>query len=280
MSFLKITDPKKRDEIVREYLETKKNIKSQNLIARLGRQDMLSMYKDKYEPIIEGQKKIVEEVKSLKETMEKLPAAIQQAPYPLFQSAIEGAEGEDLLLDPTAAKYLRKFTTPDADKIYGIKDKAGVFYIGNKEVDVKGDNIVVGDDEYEGTPGLWELIVMAKPDENKYTSDDLGNYAKIMIDTKALTKGKDNVPKANRGWKWNNLLKEIWNDRDHYKGEGVTTIVIPSDPNTLLERLDLLMASKAAGNTGARNEIVSICDELKRQNVITPNEYKKLMVTL
>ena len=31
-----------------------------------------------------------------------------------------------------------------------------------------------------------------------------------------------------------------------------------------LERLDLLFASQEAGNTGVRNELVSICDESKR----------------
>jgi len=40
---------------------------------------------------------------------------------------------------------------------------------------------------------------------------------------------------------------------------------LPCDPNALCERLELLMASKQAGNTRLRNEIVSICDELMRQ---------------
>ena len=42
-------------------------------------------------------------------------------------------------------------------------------------------------------------------------------------------------------------------------------IVIPSDPNALLERFDLHMASYITGNTGVRNEIVSVADELKRE---------------
>jgi len=42
-------------------------------------------------------------------------------------------------------------------------------------------------------------------------------------------------------------------------------IFLSSDPNALCERLELLIASKEAGNTGVRNEIVSICDELLRQ---------------
>jgi len=40
---------------------------------------------------------------------------------------------------------------------------------------------------------------------------------------------------------------------------------LPSDPNALCERLELLMASKQAENTGLRNAIVSICDKLLRQ---------------
>ena len=42
----------------------------------------------------------------------------------------------------------------------------------------------------------------------------------------------------------------------------------------------LVMASKGAGNTGVGNEIVSICDELKRQNIIDVNAYKNLMSSL
>ena len=69
------------------------------------------------------------------------------------------------------------------------------------------------------------------------------------------------------------MLKQIWSERDKYEGKGV--VIIPSDPNALLDRLDLLMASKGAGNTGLRNEIVSICDELKRQQILNVNADSK-----
>ena len=51
---------------------------------------------------------------------------------------------------------------------------------------------------------------------------------------------------------------------------------MPSDPNALLERLDLLLASQEAGHTGVRNELVSICDELKRKGVLDAETYKKI----
>ena len=71
------------------------------------------------------------------------------------------------------------------------------------------------------------------------------------------------------------MLKPIWDNREEYEGSGV--IIISSDPNTLLERPDLLLASQEAGHTGVRNELVSICDELKRQGVFNSNAYKKLI---
>jgi len=55
---------------------------------------------------------------------------------------------------------------------------------------------------------------------------------------------------------------------------------LSSDPNGLCERLELLMASKQAENTGVRNEIVSICDELLRQKILPHDAYKNLMLTL
>ena len=58
------------------------------------------------------------------------------------------------------------------------------------------------------------------------------------------------------------------------KGTGLK--ILPSDPNALIDRFDLLFSSQKAGHTGVRNEIVSILDELKRQGVLKTNEYKKL----
>ena len=57
-----------------------------------------------------------------------------------------------------------------------------------------------------------------------------------------------------------------------YTGKGLTaalpTIILPSDPIALVERLDILTASKAAGNKDGRNELVSVCDELLRHKLI------------
>ena len=80
--------------------------------------------------------------------------------------------------------------------------------------------------------------------------------------------------KSDNRYKWSAILRDIWKHPEKFTGEGI--VVIPSDPNALLERLDLLLASQEAGHTGVGNELVSICDELKRQGVLDARTYKKL----
>ena len=108
-----------------------------------------------------------------------------------------------------------------------------------------------------------------------------------MHSTNALRRNNDeneNKPKANRSWKWKHILKPIWDEKELYTGKGLIssfpTIILPCDPIALVERLDILMASKAAGNTGVRNELVSVCDELLRQTLIDKNKYKIIMLQL
>ena len=102
-----------------------------------------------------------------------------------------------------------------------------------------------------------------------------------MLKTNAIHTNNNpdsNRPKGNyRGRKWKYIVGPIWFGKKpmkEYEGSGV--VVIPSDPNALLERLDLLLASQEAGHTGVRNELVGICDELKRQDVLDTKAYKKL----
>ena len=222
-------------------------------------------------------KEITGELKPIKEGIERLPQAIKFPAYPSVQAFEKPIEGEDTqYTGEVAEKYLRKFATKDdADKTFGLYDKHGNFYIGNKLVTIIDNDLIVGEDEYEGTPGLWELIVSRKP--KNFTSEDYENYAKLMVKSNTLHRNnnpENTNPKGNRGYKWNNILKHIWDKRSEYEGEGVT--VIPSDANALLERLDLLLASQATGHTGVGNELVSICDELKRQGVIGTDAYKKI----
>ena len=108
---------------------------------------------------------------------------------------------------------------------------------------------MVEDEIIKGTPGLWELNMSKNPNDNLYTYKDYDNYGNLMFKTNVLYRDNDpktSRPKSSKSEKWY-LLGNIWCKMKKYEGKGV--VVIPSDPNALFERLDLLLASKEAGNT-------------------------------
>jgi len=288
MSFLKITDPKKRDLIVEEFLKTKRNIQDNYLTERLGDSSIQREMSKMFKPITKAQtdvkESLLDELKPIRENlMKKLPTIA----FPQFQAIAAPPEDEDEDLDTSglyigeiAEEYLRKFASKqEVDKTFGIYNKDGKFYIGDSPIDIKGDNITIKGKEYLGTPGLWELLIMREPDDAIYTAEDKSNYIEILDNTSAIKHGNDpksKKPKSSRGYKYKAIIKPIWENLNY--GSGVKTIVIPSDSYALVDRLDLLLASKAAGNTGVRNELVSICDELLRQKELNKSQYKKLML--
>ena len=77
MSFLKISDPIKRDSIVKEFLELKKKIRNNLLSERTGEQQLQTDPSKFYRPITETQKatarEITEGLKPIREGIEKLP---------------------------------------------------------------------------------------------------------------------------------------------------------------------------------------------------------------
>ena len=226
MSFLKISDPAKRVLIVKVYLELKKNIRDNLLSERTREQELQTDLSKFYRPITETQKatarEITEELKPFKEVIKKLPQATTFPAYLSIQASEKPFEGEDTqYIGKVAEKYLGKFATKDeADKMYGLYDKDRKFYIGNKLEIIVDNDLVVGKDEYEGTPGLWELIVSKNLDKAIYTPEDEASYAKLMVKTNILHQKYDPNnprPRSRDSPKWKNILSEIWKKEKNMK---------------------------------------------------------------
>ena len=91
--------------------------------------------------------------------------------------------------------------------------------------------MIVGDKEYAGMPGLRELTVATTPDDKIFTNGDYDKYAEIMHSTNALrikNNESETKPKVNKRWKWKHILKPIWDEKDLYKGNGLTLQFPPS----------------------------------------------------
>ena len=140
MSFLKISDPVKRDLIMTEYLEPKKNIRDNLVSEKTGEQQLQTDLSKFYRPITETQKatarEITEGLKPIREGIENLPQAVT---FPPTQPLGEASGDEKLQeLGEIAKKYLNR---PDPDTTFGIPNEEGLYYIGDKQATIVNNNI-------------------------------------------------------------------------------------------------------------------------------------------
>src|SRR5688572_25085072 len=201
MSFLKITDPAKRDLFVEEFLKTKKNIQQNYLSEKLGDIGLQRELTKIYKPILDTQSGIAKQLGSIKENttatvnaLKALPApsslkAIQFPQYPSIEAYEDPVEDvRTLELGEIATAYLQQYASnkKSTDTTFGIRSKDGIFYIGDAPITIQGDNITVMEKTYDGTPGLWDLLTMKKPNDTIYNGNDLNDYAEILHTTNAM----------------------------------------------------------------------------------------------
>ena len=312
MSFIKVKDPRKREELIKDFIETRKRIKDNFIAKKVGEIEYQTGLTKLFKPVTETQKatakeiteaqkaateKITQELLPIKEGIEKLPGAIS---FPTFP-ALGMTEEELIKIGPIARKYIQSNLRRATTKA-GLYSEDDNLKIGYRPVKIENDDIIIDDERFKGTVGLWELITSNNiPEKGKYGAEDLAGYITIMHITKA-TYDKNNK-RVGGNDKMNKLIKPLVKalEEDKSGNKLITKInkhfgfeeegddsqpstsvagqglkILPSDPNALIDRFDLLFSSKKAGHTGVRNEIVSILDELKRQGVLKTNEYKKL----
>ena len=337
MSFLKITDPTKRDQMVQELLNTRRNIKQESYSKHLGDVKLHDKYTKQFKPITDKldtiPKAIEPTLSNINTTLAALPANISNAlpaltapaasqvyslPAPAASLEIEdintASSADDraplatINLGNIASEYMNQLAFNNTDTTYGIHVKSGyplgTFFIGREQVQIDGNDLIIRDKRYTGTEGLWYLIMDKDADieDGPYTDDDWNNYKDIMITTRALYNSDNMHPKSNKSFKWKTMLSQIWLDIKSKKGSSIrassndnkssnttyaaggnsaaSVIFLPSDPDALFDRLDKLLASKDVGNTGLRNEMVAIVDELKRLGQMPEDEYKILNVII
>ena len=106
MSFLKVTDPKKRDFIVNKFLKTRQNIQQNFLSERVDDANTQYELSKFFKPVTDKQKDLqglVSELKPVGECMKNLPTAVT---FPQFPSIMDydddGEEEVDVLIGDIA----------------------------------------------------------------------------------------------------------------------------------------------------------------------------------
>lgn len=167
---------------------------------------------------------------------------------------------------------------------FGVRVERGQLMLGSAFITISDDYITVAGRKYRSSPGLKQLLLKKDVDLSLVTESDLQYYKMMLIATNAHRRDFDsNKPiKSNKGQKYMQVIKPLFklpstiqNSQSKGKGLPLTKIwkknvdfVYWDDPNELVDRLKLLIASRDAGNTGLDNEIISIIEELRESKLI------------
>ena len=73
------------------------------------------------------------------------------------------------------------------------------------------------------------------------------------------------------------MLNQIFIKHQNIEGQGTSFVFLSSDPNNLVERLEVLVGESFAVNKNAYLEASAILAELLRMEEITNTEYEKGM---
>lgn len=183
---------------------------------------------------------------------------------------------------------------------FGIRCENKKLKLGNSDVCISTTNksssgekyyvVTVNNKKYEFTNGLKELLIRCKPNLKLVTEKDKTVYKELLDATNAHK--RDFNPygqiKGDKGLKYRKIIKPLFSKVGNTsplntyitqskiggslpkfkKYKSNTDYIFWDDPNELIERLKLLIASKCAGNNNHDNEILSIIEELKEAKII------------
>ena len=218
MSFLNITDPWKRAELVEDYAKTLKSIRKRNEDERAFGNYRQRELEKHFQPILKSQTKMTEAiVKGLREGRKEEDEPIEKEEEEEEEEEQEQEQEGPSSRGPLEMEFRRRFMhrDPEIDTSFGFSIlENGTTVMGNTPIIFHNDHITVYGQDYPGTPGLWRLITeKSKAALKDYTDDDLEAYDNILEETNVLYKDLNPnslYPRSNSSWKWKNILGPIW----------------------------------------------------------------------
>jgi hypothetical protein len=257
--------------VLNEIIKAKENIKRKFNLLKNDEADTQSLVEHTFKPLIEPLTEISQKTEKYSTFKPKIEKEYSKVPIEEGDSIIENSLSIDQKPN-NETKFKNWFESNERDKIYGpskIIDRDHIL-LGNKEIEFNEENILSFDDQsYTLTHGLEQLLFSKNP--KLYTRQDLKSYKQILIQTSAhLTADGSRIRKG--GTKYETIIEKFFLTGEGMKYGGLKlqkyNLVYWNDPNELIDRLRLLLASQAAGNTSVSNEILSIFEELYEAGII------------
>jgi hypothetical protein len=188
---------------------------------------------------------------------------------------------------PLPRTYLMKYLDDEDIDPNGIRFdlKTSTWRAGESDVQIDGDDLIIGGIRYKGTPGLYELLFKKTP--IGVNPKDISEFQDIVRRTNMYRSVITGHIKTNtKSDKYRQYIRPALTTssvrtRAHttpsYSGTGLLQVDDKTikyryfdDPNELVDRLQKLCAARKAGNNSnsLRDEIQAIEEELRELNII------------
>lgn len=276
-----MSDLAAKEELTNEIEESAANIRKKYLLLREGEAQQQELSEKILKPILEPLKKLGSQVFVSNQNNSK----------ELIRNMEKETEDENIIKDEcdpmTFFDYLKKVQRHRTmwDNTYGINQRGNKFYLGDTSLLVKDNRIKINNKNFKLSDGLLELLFMKNPDLSIVKSDDKETYKEMLHMTNAhrYSNSIDSRIKGSRSIKYNKVIKRLFDEDGGYPfkepggypftlGKGMSThspkYEYWDNPNELVSRLRLLIASTHAGNNNHTNEISSLIEELRESNII------------
>ncbi|KAE9522924.1 hypothetical protein AGLY_016683 [Aphis glycines] len=237
--------------ILEELVRAKESIKRKYTTLKTGEADVQQLMAQTFKPIIDPLTKI-------SNTRDLYNNQTRKEDVRIDSEIINTNEGNNY--DNYQLEIENWFQSKDIDKKFGPKK-------------IVNNDITLGDKEVKFARNL---LFLKNP--LVYTDNDLKIYKSILIQISAhLTTGGLKIRNTTCK-KYKNIISKLFPTSGGGGGGGgggglsmklqKNNLVYWDNPNELVNRLRLLLASKSAGNTGVSNEIISIFEELREVGLI------------
>lgn len=275
----------------KHLVKLRNNIKQKLLVLKTNLSESDRKFQVTYDPILKPLKTIIDVVKKEKHDVVKKEKHdddddVKKELLVKSESESESDTENEQKKDKSVLfnKYIQglindKGTLKIYDQIYGFSynHSKETLSLGKSSVSLDGDSIVLDDHRFPATKGLYELLFLKKP--NGYKNEDIINYIKMLKLSRIiyLYNNPTKRIKGNSSLKYRKIIKPyitvekqgggLFDSKLRYENKPYRALYW-DDPNELVDRLMLLLASQQAGNTTHENEIAAIEEELREAKII------------
>ena len=217
MSFIKVKDPRKREELIRDFIETRKRIKDNFIAKKVGEAEYQTGLTKLFKPVTETQKATAKEITEAQKAATKGITDVQKELIKRLKPIEDAPPPYEF---PFAGEYEVPGEYKDSGKEIVEKTEKG-YRLGKVFIDLdeENKNVYIDGEIYTDSKKIYDILT------NKNTNviwDDLNEEEKLrlgvlIINSGAIQKDQNNRPnKFGGNTKWNNIYSHIWFNRPLY----------------------------------------------------------------